>query len=1168
MLWAPRQRSGRAVTTPSTPPALRESAVNRQLELRKGLSNEEVSLKVTEAVLEEYTKRVFTAIQNNAELENLQQGIGNLLIAQAKSVLIMEKATQNIQKKMEIHKQQLVGHLKKQYAVKSRIRAWMNKQLHLFEEDFLHQNLWSAHEEAISMCEENNLTQTVYFLKRDLNFMKERESILMKELSKVKIPNRVFTFATKIWFPKNWIVHRHHNQTEVVPTLTAENNAIKPSQTRKEPHIAYTVDKYCCRITSTRYPFWRWWNYLHRNWAWMWNSIFFFGIIIPWCSAVSLRALFWIHPFFPEFEVSEIDGKLYLRESSCTQTLCSRLVKLWEDVQLSRKEFEDAPDTGFLGKSFTRQLNRLWNYVFKGAVGSLLIIFVFPTLCVSTSLLSIIVAVTAPFWSIVGTFAAHLICIFIFDFDCPDESSCRFLVALDSIFWKVMVLGCIQPVTAFIFGSVGCPIAAFGVTIFGLSRRALRGLWDTIMFHTIIKNRGRVPIQDGFVARRVAGPGLAANYFYQIYPEQALAAFEAQLELDELEVWKATVKIIIEKPKEQYLHFFQQCFSPFAADVVIDGVYKRLCAETDQYVTDLMNEVKKRERRLNMGLHPDVQGRIKLPEKDLKLTITQATRLLQSFYPEHVLRRLPKTEEEFWEMKHLEYRDWRGILKHGWMNKQLNMVPSVVVVFYDLDWDENMWKEKQMECATRVEIVRNSLQGRGTKVAVVLIQKNAPLPPGEDVVAAERAASLCSACDLSAKHLYVLPHTGHLIGYTIRLENAFYEMGQSYYHGEARKVKSHRDFLNKTTHQLLFVRHQFKIAYYNELKQDTHAALKNYKQAYGHLLDLRMHDTNLLEIKTIAGFINYKICRLSFQHNAPLDAIAQFRKHIDFFKSKTGLPELAFEHSAWMSKQFQVFGDLFDEAIKLGLTAIQTQHPGFYYQQAANHAIARKQLCRGRCKPVSNPPQSNPLENLENLDYWGQRPWRQGHQSIDPPDLARERDGIATLQGSKVEVDHSYYPLDRQGRQAQCLHCKSVFHWIKDYPHKVEAINVTEHDNVAEENCNLALFTKDNVSEIFLAEALGCIIIDTACTHTICGRKWIDHYLDTLDSEEKFKVKRKTNDKNFKFGDGVQVKSSENMTIPAKIGETVCNIETEIVGVDIPLLLSKPSLKRAETVLD
>jgi len=350
----------------------------------------------------------------------------------------------------------------------------------------------------------------------------------------------------------------------------------------------------------------------------------------------------------------------------------------------------------------------------------------------------------------------------------------------------------------------------------------------------------------------------------------------------------------------------------------------------------------------------------------------------------------------------------KGIVKTSWMRKHLEQIPAVVVIFFDLDWDENMWKERQMECATRVEIVRGGLAGRCTRVAVVLIQKTAPLPPGEDVVAAERAASLCTACDLSAKSLFVLPHTDHLLGYTIRLENAFYELAQSYYHSEARRVKAHKEFLNKTTHQLLFVRHQFKIAFYNELKQDTHTGLKHYKQAYGHVLDLRMHDTNLLECKTIGGFVNYKICRLSFQHNAPLDAIAQFRRHIDFFKNRVGIQDLSFEHSAWMSKQFQVFGDLFDEAIKLGLTAIQTQHPGFYYQQAANHSSARKQLCHKLCNCSLTAPPSDPLEYLSNLDYYGQRPWRQGHQSIDPPDSAREKDGIIALQLLELSVDHSW----------------------------------------------------------------------------------------------------------------------------------------------------------------
>lgn len=43
------------------------------------------------------------------------------------------------------------------------------------------------------------------------------------------------------------------------------------------------------------------------------------------------------------------------------------------------------------------------------------------------------------------------------------------------------------------------------------------------------------------------------------------------------------------------------------------------------------------------------------------------------------------------------------------MNKHLNLVPALVVLFYELDWDDPQWKEKQSECATKVEIVRYCL---------------------------------------------------------------------------------------------------------------------------------------------------------------------------------------------------------------------------------------------------------------------------------------------------------------------------------------------------------------------------------------------------------------------------------------------------------------------------
>lgn len=49
----------------------------------------------------------------------------------------------------------------------------------------------------------------------------------------------------------------------------------------------------------------------------------------------------------------------------------------------------------------------------------------------------------------------------------------------------------------------------------GVFRYAFRLVWDTAIFHLVIKKRGRIPASDSFVVRRVAGPGLASKYYYQ-----------------------------------------------------------------------------------------------------------------------------------------------------------------------------------------------------------------------------------------------------------------------------------------------------------------------------------------------------------------------------------------------------------------------------------------------------------------------------------------------------------------------------------------------------------------------------------------------------------------------------------------------------------------------------
>ncbi|KAI4873784.1 hypothetical protein NFI96_002219, partial [Prochilodus magdalenae] len=171
---------------------------------------------------------------------------------------------------------------------------------------------------------------------------------------------------------------------------------------------------------------------------------------------------------------------------------------------------------------------------------------------------------------------------------------------------------------------------------------------------------------------------------------------------------------------------------------------------------------------------------------------------------------------------------------------------------------------------------------------------------------------------------------------------------------------------------------------------------------------------------------------------------------------------------------------------------------------------------------------------------------------------------------SQIPVLPGSNPLDKYGRRSRCAICQSTYHWAKDCPHKNEQAKLTENVESHTEDtdeCHITLLSKETLSEteIFMVEALGSAVIDTACTRTVCGEKWLDNYVDGLKQSE---LEIQTSTKAFRFGDGRLVYSTKRVKIPAVIGQTECHIETEVVPVDIPLLLSKTSLKRAGAVLD
>lgn len=67
----------------------------------------------------------------------------------------------------------------------------------------------------------------------------------------------------------------------------------------------------------------------------------------------------------------------------------------------------------------------------------------------------------------------------------------------------------------------------------------------------------------------------------------------------------------------------------------------------------------------------------------------------------------------------------------------------------------------------------------------------------------------------------------YIVFFCFSLENAFYELAQNFYYHEYRRlVKILKDPQNKTTYHYLTVRHQFKMGFFNEMKQDLQTAYK------------------------------------------------------------------------------------------------------------------------------------------------------------------------------------------------------------------------------------------------------------------------------------------------------------------------------------------------------
>ena len=155
-------------------------------------------------------------------------------------------------------------------------------------------------------------------------------------------------------------------------------------------------------------------------------------------------------------------------------------------------------------------------------------------------------------------------------------------------------------------------------------------------------------------------------------------------------------------------------------------------------------------------------------------------------------------------------------------------------------------------------------------------------------------------------------------------------------------------------------------------------------------------------------------------------------------------------------------------------------------------------------------------------------------------------------------------PKDVDGNILRCNVCDSIYHFAKGCPEGWENINKVIEDGEAWD-VNLAMGDQ----QVFMCETVNAAVLDSACTKTVTGRAWKDTYLKSLSNEEISQIKTLPGGTVFRFDGEMKKESSEKLILPCTIAGRKVMIQTNIVvDSDIPLLLSKPDMKRLRLQLN
>ena len=588
--------------------------------------------KIIQAVINEENKEYQVSIFKIIEM-HLNKDDALSLINLIKSLDIFRTHMKNYdnQKKKDISDH--TTYLKENHYIMSRSTEWMNTKITEWTDEWLHthpiENVYKAISQQLTGQE-----KYLFDIKRSIETSDEYKNE-KENLEEIEVPDRIFVFNFRIWQPSNWKITKNDKY--------------------------FIAEKYNNVEVSTEYPGWRIINVVVRTANYFWNSNFYL-LVNFWQGKFGLRSLYGINDFYTGVELNEHDGTL--KPTMSNLTWFGRIKSLWENITEARREFEEKPDTGLFGKSFTRIIDIIWNYGVKGILGTPLCFIGHPLLVAVNTLVSGALMVTSPAWAPIVASLRYLFDIIVYDFDSPDKESFNIFPLFRTMLYKFLVLGVGQTVGS-LLGVLGHGIAGLVAYIWAFISNGIRYIYDAGLYHIFIKNLAKVPSENDMFVTRVSGPGLSNKYFYLISHNLALVMLQYQLEKMEMEAFSIQTKHRIEKPLENLLDFYSQFGDVGMTTDPSKQPAKNFTitrAELNGKLRDITNEYWK-----NYNIQNEIQNRqsIKMSNNDLNVAIEKGVEMAKTFVTNSILSRLNQKEQiQFWTSKNIVLGDWVGLVKY------------------------------------------------------------------------------------------------------------------------------------------------------------------------------------------------------------------------------------------------------------------------------------------------------------------------------------------------------------------------------------------------------------------------------------------------------------------------------------------------------------------------